>query len=66
MATFNMTCSCGDTMTIDADNREEAVSKMKAMMTQEAVDTHMAQYHAGQSMAMADVHAGIEKDLQAV
>ena len=61
---FQMTCSCGDVMAIDAENREEAIVKMKAMMTQEAVDAHMAEKHPGQMMTMADAHMGIEKDLQ--
>jgi len=32
-------------MTVDAPNREEAVSMMKAGMTQEALDQHMAERH---------------------
>lgn len=40
-----MTCTCGQVMSIDADTREEAVSKMKEMMTQEALDEHLRTYH---------------------
>ncbi len=63
---FEMMCTCGDTMGVEAESREEAVSKMKAMMTQGAIDMHMAEKHPGQSMTMADVHMGIEKDLKEV
>jgi hypothetical protein len=45
MANFSMTCTCGHTMTVDAANRDEAVSKFKAGMTQQALDDHMRQYH---------------------
>ncbi len=66
MKKFSMTCSCGDKMAIDAENRDEAVSKMKAMMTQEAIDAHCAEKHPGMKLTMADVHMGIDKDLQEV
>jgi hypothetical protein len=45
MASFSMTCTCGHTMTVDAANRDEAVSMLRAGMTQQALDEHMAQYH---------------------
>ena len=53
-------------MGIEADTREEAVMNMKAMMTQDAIDAHMAAKHPGQSMTMAEVHMGIEKGLMVV
>ena len=62
---FSMTCDCGDTMGIEANTREEAVMKMKSMMTQDAIDAHMAQRHPGRTMTVAQVHMGIEKDLVA-
>ena len=61
-----MTCTCGDVMGVEAETREEAVTKMKAMMTQDAIDAHVAEKHPGQSMTMADVHMGIDKDLAEV
>ena len=63
MNKFSMTCSCGDVMSVDAENRDEAVMKMKDMMTQEAIDAHCAEKHPGMTLTQADVHAGIEKDL---
>ena len=45
MTNFSMTCTCGHEMAIEAGSREEAVQKLQAMMTQEAVDQHLAEYH---------------------
>lgn len=61
-----MKCSCGHIMTVDADSREEAVVKMKAMMTQEALDAHMKQYHKPdeQMPTLAEAHQQIEMMLQ--
>ena len=58
-----MTCSCGDVMEMEASNRDEAVAKLKALMTQEAIDAHMKEKHSGQpTISMADCHAQIERD----
>ena len=65
MQKFSMTCSCGDVMSVDAENREEAVMKMKGMMTQEAIDAHCLEKHPEMKLPQADVHMGIEKDLMA-
>ena len=65
MAKFSMLCSCGDKMEMEAGSREEAVSKMKAMMTGEAIKAHMEQNHPGKPlMSVAECHAEIEKNLQ--
>ncbi len=67
MTKFSMTCSCADKMEIEAGSREEAVSKMKGMMTQDAINAHMAKNHPDKPViSMADCHAQIEKDLQPV
>jgi len=66
MQHFSMTCSCGDVMGVDAENREEALVKIKATMNQVAIDAHMAEKHPGQpSMTEAECHAQIERDLVA-
>lgn len=65
MQKFSMTCSCGDPFSCEAENRDGAVAKMKAMMTSDAIDQHMAEKHPGQTMTMADAHAEIEKNLMA-
>lgn len=65
MQKFSLVCSCGDPFSCEAENRDEAVAKMKAMMTQEVIDQHMTEKHPGQTMTMADAHAEIEKNLMA-
>jgi len=63
--TYSMTCSCGDTFSVEAESREEAVRKMKDMMTQEAIDQHMSEKHPKEpGKTMAGVHAEIDQKLQ--
>ena len=67
MSKFSMTCSCGHEMSAEAPTREEAVQQVKAMMTQEAVEQHLAEKHPeGPSMTMAQVHSQIEQMLAPV
>ena len=63
MADFSMTCTCGHTMTMDAANRDEAVAKFKAGMTQEALDQHFRERHqpTEQKPTLAQAHASIEQ-----
>lgn len=64
-----MACSCGQTMTVDAATREEAVNKMKMMMDQKGVDDHWMQFHqkdANPKPPMEEVHTMIDKTLQEV
>lgn len=46
--TYSMTCTCGDVMSVEAENREEAVGKLKGMMSAEAIASHFAEKHSGQ------------------
>ena len=63
---FSMTCNCGDTMTMDAANIEEAKKKFKEMMTEEMIAKHFADKHAGQTVPpLAQVHAMIDKEVKA-
>ena len=65
MQKFNMTCSCGDTMTVEAENRDAAVTQFKAMMTESSIKAHMEEKHPGDPvMSVADCHAMIEKQVQ--
>ena len=51
-------------MTVEAADRNEAVGKLKAMMTQDAINAHMKEKHPGKEMmSVADCHAMIEKDV---
>ncbi len=64
MSKFQMTCSCGDPMTVDAVDRNDAVAQLKAMMTESSIAAHMAEKHPGQPvMSVAECHAMIEKDV---
>lgn len=54
-------------MGVEAEDRDEAVSKMKAMMTEDAVTAHFAKKHAGEPMMTVEqAHMGIEKGLKEV
>ncbi len=63
-----MTCTCGHEMSVEAENREEAVTKMQGMMTEEAIKEHMAANHKeGEAMpTKAMVDADIAEKLQPV
>lgn len=51
-------------MTVDADNRDDAVAQFKGMMTEDAIKAHMAEKHPGDPvMSVADCHAMIEKNV---
>ena len=45
---YMMKCSCGDEMTVDAMDKNEAVEKLKIMMNKEAVEKHFQDKHKGQ------------------
>ncbi len=46
MAQFSMTCSCGETMSLEAPTRDAAIGMFKGGMTQEALDQHFKEHHA--------------------
>ena len=67
MQKFSMTCTCGDTMAVEAKDRADAVSQLKAMMDENGIKAHMEEKHPGQPLiSVADCHAQIEKDVVAV
>ena len=60
MATYEMTCSCGDTMNIESSTRKEAVWKLHEMMDASTIATHIKEKHPGQPViTVAQVHAMI-------
>lgn len=66
MNKFSMTCSCGDVMNADAATKEEAVAEIQGMMTQDAIDKHMAEKHPGEPvMSVEQCHAMIEQQVKA-
>jgi hypothetical protein len=50
MATYSMTCACGDKFTVDADDREGAVMKLKGMMNEGAIKAHYEDKHPGEEV----------------
>lgn len=65
MTTYQMDCSCGDTMNVEGASREESVSKFKAMMNESVIAAHMKEKHPGEpSMQVAQVHSIIEKNVK--
>ena len=67
MATYAMTCSCGDTMSADAADRESAVKQIQGMMTQDALNQHFAQKHPTEAVPpLAQVHAMVSQAVAAV
>ena len=64
---YSMTCTCGDVMAVDAENKDAAVAMLKANMTEDALKQHFAEKHAGQPMpSVEQAHAGIEQSVQEV
>ena len=67
MSSFQMTCGCGDVVTVEAEDRVGAVAQIKGMFNQPAIDAHMAEKHPGDpSMSEADCHAMIEQHVAPV
>lgn len=67
MAQFKMTCTCGDTMTVEATDRAGAVSQFKAMMDEKGIAAHMSEKHPGQPViSVAECHAMIDQQVVAV
>ena len=67
MANFSMTCSCGDTVTVDAANRDGAVGQLKGMMDEAGIAHHFAEKHSPSDPrpSVEQVHAMIEQTVAA-
>lgn len=62
MKKFSFKCTCGDVMTVDADNREEAIEKLKGMMTADMIASHMSEKHSGDPVPTVEqVHMQMEQ-----
>jgi hypothetical protein len=49
--TYEMTCSCGDSMRMDGESKEDAVDKlMSQVMTPAAVQQHVNDKHPGEQV----------------
>jgi hypothetical protein len=65
--TYEMKCDCGKTVSVDAANRDEAIQKIKGIMTEDAIKEHMAAEHPGQPVPTPEqAYANIEKNLTEV
>jgi hypothetical protein len=49
VATYEMSCSCGDKMQAEGDTKEAAVDNLMTHMSPDAVQAHMTEKHAGQT-----------------
>jgi len=66
---YSMTCTCGHEMTVDASTKEEAASKLKEGMTQDALNAHWADKHADDQNpkpSLEESHAMIEQNVHEV
>jgi hypothetical protein len=60
MASYSMTCSCGENMSVDAPTREDAVKMLQGGMTEANIAEHMKQHHAGEPVpSVEQVHGMI-------
>ena len=67
MNKYSMTCSCGDPMDVEANSKEEAVSMMKGMMTEDAIAKHFSEKHSGDTVpSVEQVHAMIDSGVHQV
>ena len=60
-----MKCTCGDIVSMEAANRDEAVKKMQDMMSEEAIAKHFEEKHPGQTpIAKAESDMMIAQHMQ--
>ena len=61
MSAFQMTCWCGHQIKVDAEDRQEAVSKIQGIMNENAIAAHMKEKHLGEPVPpLADIHRTID------
>ena len=64
MKKFSVKCSCGHLMSCDANDLSEAKTKMKGMMTQEAIDAHLKEFHKPEEPKPTKSEPTLEKKLE--
>ncbi|MCL5773496.1 MAG: hypothetical protein M1536_03870 [Firmicutes bacterium] len=47
---FSMSCSCGEAITVDALDRDDAVKQVRGIMSKEMVAKHMTEKHPGEAV----------------
>jgi hypothetical protein len=61
---YEMKCDCGKTVAVEAADRDEAIIKVKEIMTADAIKEHMASEHPGQPVPTPEqAHDMIEQNL---
>jgi hypothetical protein len=66
MQAYQMTCSCGTELKVQANSRDEAVSKIQAMMGKDALAAHLREKHPGEpAPTLAQVHQMIAQNTAA-
>lgn len=67
MSEYGMTCPCGHQLKADAKNRADAVAKIQAMMTKDAIAAHMKERHKGEPVpSVAQIHQMIAQNTAAL
>jgi hypothetical protein len=65
--TYEMRCDCGKTVAVEAANRNEAIRKVKEIMTEETIREHMQTEHPDQPILTPEqAQAMIEQKLTQV
>ena len=65
--TYELKCDCGKTVTVEAANRDEAIEKVKQIMTEDAIREHVTTEHPGQPVPTPEqAHAMIAQNLTQV
>jgi len=64
---YELACDCGETASVEASTREEAVKKIKEMMNEDAMKQHRESKHPGQPVpTVQQAHAMIDQNLKQV
>jgi len=67
MATFSMTCSCGQVFSGEGADRDAAVKDLQSIMDDIAITAHFQEMHPGEAApTIAQMHARIAQNLAAV
>ena len=61
MAQFSFTCSCGETTTVEAAGRDDALIELKSMFNEERIKKHYEERHSGEEpKSKYDYHGMID------
>lgn len=64
METYEMVCTCGEGMQVQASSEEEAIEKLKERMDKKAIRKHWSDMHPGEPWPnLEDMHLMIEREL---